>query len=466
MTNRTLLALACFVAVQATWGHAASTPEQNNDSRYQLARFKADVTVPLNHRCMGILPNKTRKIVDGLEAIGFVLIGTDQPLVYVAVDWCEIRNGAYDQWRDALAAAAGTTRERVLVSSLHQHDAPVTDADAAKLLTEVGLKNELYDEEFHAKTVQQVAAALKESLSKATPVTHLGTGKAEVEKVASNRRVILDDGRVTFGRGSRSGADTFHSQAPVGEIDPVLRTLSFWNGDTPLLALHAYATHPMSFYGQGEVTSDFVGLARKAMQQEFPEVMQMYASGCSGDVTAGKFNDGSPQARVDLTNRIHEAMRAAWKNTVRNPLQKVTFRNAQLNLSYYEHADLKPLHLQDILNDPDRRTEDRILAAMGLASSQRVQSGQQIDFPCIDFGVAQLVLFPGESFVGYQLMAQEMRPDSFVVSIGYGECWPGYVPTNAAFADHFYDVWLWVGPGSENQMRKAMREVLIPNNDN
>ena len=24
-------------------------------------------------------------------------------IVVVAVDWCEIRNGAYDQWRDALA---------------------------------------------------------------------------------------------------------------------------------------------------------------------------------------------------------------------------------------------------------------------------------------------------------------------------------------------------------------------------
>jgi len=28
----------------------------------------------------------------------------------------------------------------------------------------------------------------------------------------------------------------------------------------PVLALHAYATHPMSYYGRGEVTSDFVGL--------------------------------------------------------------------------------------------------------------------------------------------------------------------------------------------------------------
>ena len=49
--------------------------------------------------------------------------------------------------------------------------------------------------------------------------------------------------------------------------------------------------------------------------------------------------------------------------------------------------------------------------------------GQAIDMPCLDLGPAQIVLQPGEAFVGYQLMAQQIRPKSFVMSIGYGECW-------------------------------------------
>ena len=44
----------------------------------------------------------------------------------------------------------------------------------------------------------------------------------------------------------------------------MLKTVSFWNGDAKLAALHYYATHPMSYYGDGLVTSDFVGLARAA----------------------------------------------------------------------------------------------------------------------------------------------------------------------------------------------------------
>ncbi len=98
---------------------------------------------------------------------------------------------------------------------------------------------------------------------------------------------------------------------------------------------------------------------------------------------------------------------------------------------------------------------------MSLSSRYRVNEGHAIDFPCIDFGPAQLVLFPGEAFVGYQLMAQKMRPESFVMSLGYGECWPGYIPTKNAFDDKFEDKWLWVPPGCEARIKTALKKVLV-----
>lgn len=428
----------------------------------KLAMFDADVTIPLGHRCMGVLPQKSVRVLDPLDAHGFVLLNDDQPVVFVAVDWCEIRNRAYDRWRDVLAEAAGTTREHVLVSSLHQHDAPVTDAGAAALLRNVQLPNELYDEDFHEQAVQRVAAALRASLQNPQPVTHVGTGQAMVKDIASNRRVVHADGSVHFDRGSRSGGDAFHSQAPEGLIDPWVKTLSFWNENQPLLALSVYATHPMSSYGRGEISADFVGLARRARQQDLPNVKQIYASGCSGDITAGKFNDGSAASREGLIQRLRAGMATAWEQTKRTPISDMQFRVAKLELPYYDHAELTQEHLEKVLNDPAQRTEDRILAAMGLSSRQRVSAGKPIDVPCIELGPARLVLLPGESFVGYQLMAQSLAPDAFVVTVGYGECWPGYIPTNAAFADHFHDKWLWVGPGSEEPMHRALQSLLAP----
>ncbi len=431
-------------------------------AEYQIAPFAADVTIPLGHRCMGVLPTKSQRIDDPLECRGFVLLGVGQPVVLAAVDWCEIRNGAYDQWRDALAAAAETSRDRVLVCSLHQHDAPVTDQGAQELLDAVGLKGELYDVAFQAECLQRLAAAIKKSLATPQRVTHVGIGQAPVERVASNRRVVQADGRVSFGRGSRSGGEAFHRDAPDGEIDPQLKTLSFWDGETPRLALHVYATHPMSYYGQGGVTSDFVGLARRLRQQDDARVFQIYASGASGDVTAGKHNDGSPAMRPVLAQRLHQAMRQAWQTTRRVPLSESHFRSTPLDLPYIASAKHSSETLQQTLSDTNAKVTDRILAAMSLSSRRRVEAGQKIDLPCLDLGAAQLVLLPGESFVGYQLLAQQMRPDSFVVTLGYGECWPGYIPTNAAFADNFQDVWLWVAPGSEARLREAMHKVLQP----
>ncbi len=95
----------------------------------RLATFAADVTVPLDHGMMGGAW-KSRSIADPLEARGFVLTGDGPPVVFVSVDWCEIRNQAYRRWQEALAAAAGTRPDHVLVSTIHQHDAPVADLAA------------------------------------------------------------------------------------------------------------------------------------------------------------------------------------------------------------------------------------------------------------------------------------------------------------------------------------------------
>ncbi|HUG17470.1 MAG TPA: hypothetical protein VMM56_00735 [Planctomycetaceae bacterium] len=431
-----------------------------SDTPFRLATFEADVTIPLGHRCMGILPTKSKAVLDPLEARGFVLLSDQKPVVLVAVDWCEIRNGAYDEWRDALAKAAGTTRERVLVSSLHQHDAPVTDREAQRLLDSVGMEHELYDPAFQAECLKHLSDALKASLPEARPVTHLGIGQTKVEGIASSRRVVLEDGTISWGRYSASGGDGFHKNAPDGPIDPFLKTITFFQNEEPLLMLHAYATHPMSFYGRGDVSSDFVGLARRRMQREHPRAFQIYVSGCSGDVTAGKYNDGTPAARELLTQRLFESMEKSWQATTKLPLTSLAFRNDSFDLPFHEGEEFRREHLERTLKNDQAKEGDRILAAMSLSSLDRKARGQKIDMPCLDLGPAQIVLFPGEAFVGYQLIAQEMRPDSFVMGIGYGECWPGYVPTKAAFDDNFNHDWRWAGRGSETIIRKSLEEVL------
>src|SRR5258708_2653851 len=92
---------------------------------FQVTTFSTEVTVPLGHALMGGGVAPAKKIVDPLFAHGIVLLGSDKPIVIVSVDWCEIRNDAFERWRTLLAEAVKTAPRRVLVSCIHQHDAPV-----------------------------------------------------------------------------------------------------------------------------------------------------------------------------------------------------------------------------------------------------------------------------------------------------------------------------------------------------
>ena len=303
-TRREALAAAVAIAVgsQAPLVGAAKPP------KLTLATFMTEITPPLGHPLMGGGIAPAKEIVDPLFAHGFVLLGLDKPVAFVALDWCEIRNGAYDLCRDKIATAIGTHAPRIMVCALHQHDAPIVDPEAQQLLEKHKASGSICDVPFLEKTVDRIAVAAKESLRNTNPITHIGTGEARVEKVSSNRRCIDANGKVQYNRMSAT-RDAKIRDADEGTIDPFLKTFSFWNDDTPLLALSAYATHPMSYYGKGGVSADFVGMARKRRQADTPKVFQMYASGCSGNVTAGKYNDGDPGNRVVLADRMHAAMK-------------------------------------------------------------------------------------------------------------------------------------------------------------
>ena len=244
-------------------------------------------------------------------------------------------------------------------------------------------------------------------------------------------------------------------------IDPWLKTLSFWNGDTPLAAVSFYAVHPMSHYGAGEVSADFPGLARRMRQGELPGVKQIYASGCSGNIVAGKYNNGARENRAVLANRLHTAMTAAWRDTQRHPVSHFGFHVTPLRPEPRTGPGFSIAELESQLT-PATKPFQQCLAAMGLSWRQRVTAGRPIEIPVIDFGAAELLLLPGESYVEFQLAAQRARPDSFVCVAGYGDGATGYIPTEKHFAEHDTNLadWCWVAPGSEVKLLEAIRTAL------
>ena len=447
-----------FASIFAGLSLATSLPA----AEFTIATFTVDVTVPKNHGMMGGYW-KSKSVADPLFAKGVALFGGERPVVFVSVDWCEIRNEAFDAWRDALAKAAGTTRERVLVSSIHQHDAPIADLAAQRLLEERGLEGSICDLKFHETAVKNVATALREEMRNRQRVTHIGLGQAKVKELASNRRYLLPDGKPAFNRGSASGRNVLAREAPEGTIDPWLKTLTFWDGDRPVAALSGYATHPMSYYRTGAVSADFPGDARTMRQRETPDCLQIYFSGASGNVTAGKYNDGSRTNRAVLARKLYDGMVGAWKATKRQPMERIEFRNTKVRLEPRNHEGFTMTDYEKTLQK-GKNHWDQCRDAMGMSWRRRTDAGHKIDVPVIDFGPAQLLLLPGEIYVEYQLAAQRMAPDSFVMVAGYGESAPGYIPTEKHWDEkdtNLHD-WCWVHPGAEQPLLEAMQRVLKP----
>lgn len=435
--------------------------------RYLVATFEADITIPIGHACMGGGVADAKEIVDPLWAKGFVLwseAGTGgqdamKPIVVAALDWCQCNNDSYDRWREALAQAASTTPRHVMLATVHQHDAPICDLTAQRLLGAQGLAGWNCDPVFHEKAVRRVADALQASLGKARPVTHFGVGQAKIEQLASNRRVVRPDGKVCWDRGSSSG-DLYRQ--PEGEIDPWIKTISLWDGDRPVLAWSCYAVHPMSHYGRGGVSADFPGLARQRRQQDDPSVFQIYFTGCAGDTTVGKYNSAPRANRAVFADRLYRGMLAAWQATERKPIESIVYRFAELRLPPRDTGIFTVAEMNRILANGKATRWERISAALGLSWRQRVAADRPIDVPCLDFngGRVQFAIMPAETFVGYQLAAQQMRPRSFVIVAGFGDGAPGYIPTDACCRDGYDDIYCWVAPNCGQAMLDALGKAL------
>jgi hypothetical protein len=214
----------------------------------------------------------------------------------------------------------------------------------------------------------------------------------------------------------------------------------------------------MSYYGDGRVTADFCGLARQKRQDEEPKIFQVYLTGCAGNVTAGKYNDGSKANRPVLRDRIHSAMRAAWKATQRHPLTNWEWHVEPITLLPRREQSFGTEESRKVLQNDKAGKAQRGNAAFQLAWLARLD--RPIELTCLDLGRALVLNLPGEPFIEYQLKAQEMRKDVFVCVASYGDGGPGYIPTDHAYLEGGYEPTVALARPSEKPLTEAISKVL------
>jgi len=403
-----------------------------------------------------------------LRCKGIVLLGAGQPIVLCAVDWCGIGDESNDAFRRAIAKAAGTIPERVAIHTLHQHDAPMVDFTAEKIVIDLGLQPQGLDGSFARQVMLRLETAVQKSLEHIQPVTHIGLGEAQVYKVASNRSIFGQDGKVRATRWTACTDSALRAE-PEGLIDPIVSLVSFWNADKPIAVLSYYATHPQSYWGTFVANPDIPGIARFFRQMAIPSALHIHFDGAGGNIGAGKYNDGAHENRLILAERLADGMKRAWEATRREPItaNAVAWTIVPVALppaKYLEKMQARLKAAKDTLLPTEHRPSIINDDAQRLAWLKQCQAGKQIDLTCLTLGRARLLHLPGELFVEYQLAAKAERPDLFVAMAAYGDYGPGYIGTAAAYGKGGYEVTEYassnVAPEVEGVLMSAIRKLL------
>lgn len=424
-TLRSLLAALLLAAVTPLLALA--------DEPLWIGLFDVDVSPPVGSP---LAYDTTIGVQDPLSCRGLVLLGKGEPIVLVAVDWIGIGNGSHRLFREMIAKSVGTTPDRVALHTLHQHDAPWADYLAHELFAQHEVGGYLpFDSVFAREAFTRVAEAAGKAKENTQPITHVGVATAKVEKVASNRRILDENGKVKHVRYTATRDPNIRAY-PEGLIDPLLRMIALYNGDKPVAVLTYYATHPQSYYRTGKANPDFPGMARNA-REKTTGVPHIHFNGAGGNLGAGKYNDGSTENRQILANRVADAMTRAWEALEKSPLAPadVGWKTVPVKLPPGKHL----FEAEAKLKDKDAPPLQRLTAATQVAFLRRYLAGETFDLGCLTLGKTRVLHLPGELFVEYQLAAQQLRPDLFVATAAYGDYSPAYIGTAVAYTQGGYE---------------------------
>ncbi len=404
----------------------------------RLASFRIDVTPPLGHSLCGGWIQSVVGVDDPLEAIGVVLLGAGAPIVLCAVDWTGILNSAHLRWRQALADAVGTTADRVAVHSVHQHNAPFACLDTQRIVAAHAGLPHVVDPEFFEQCLSRARRAAADALPRARRVTHVAGTSTRVDKVASNRRISRNAAnQVIAMRGSATRDEALRAM-PEGLIDPDAKTIAFYDGDAADRRPALLRDAPDELLRRRSREQRLRRPGAQAAAGGRPRMHARVLHGCAGNVTAGKYNDGSKPMREVLTTRLHDALAAGLGTLRPEPITQVSWRSADL-LPLANPTSMPRTIVRQIANTAET-VVNRNRPAYQLAWIRRVESRMPIVISALRLNHLGILHLPAESFVEYQLAAQKMFPARLIATAAYGDGGPWYIPTADEYDCGGYEV--------------------------
>ena len=387
----------------------------------KIVTFKVDVTPPVGEP-LAYDPNE--KVETPIYVGGIVIDDGTTRVVWVSCDYIYICGESYVRWLEMIAQQAGTIRENVFLHSVHQHDSIRWAPEYNPKLGESGPLN--VSPEYCEKSFNDVSGAIAKAVNGSwQSVGKLLTAETRIGDLAANRRLLDEDGK--FAHTRFSGKNPPALQAfPVGKIDPMLRTVCFENIEgRRIVALHFYASHPMAAYRRKMVSTDVPGRAlRHVTENDDSVVSNLYFTGCSGDVTFGKYNPGGADGIELLGKRLGNGMLQNLRRLEEQPMGSLEVKRVVLDVPF--NPSMLPASAYSGEHAMERRYLLETLDRWRKSTVARMSLGPKVHFLSFELS---------EVFVDYQLFAQSLIPEHFLATAAYGNGVYWYIPTAAAFKE-------------------------------
>jgi len=376
----------------------------------QVGHARRDITPPVGTWMAGYAARKEpcRAIHDPLEVNVVALSDGDTRIVMAAFDLCSLDLESVSSVKKEVLASAGIGPQQVMTNTSHTHAGPVVRCR----------RPEQFDADYFRGVLSSAAEAAAEAVEDLSPA-RLSVGAAPLD-IGCNRRERVPEGEIILG---------------VNREGPRLAEVTVWRftrADASDVVLFSTPIHGTTVGPDNlEISAEWMGEARRRIEERLPEVRAVFLQGCSGN--QNPYRDERTFERVARHGRtaaeaVCDALSGAL-DVASLPLKNVA-RVLQLPLDG-GGSDPCPLH--------GVRVGDAVLVGLG-----------------------------GEAFVEYALFTREKSAAQSTLVLGYTDGTVGYLPTAAAYAEGGYEpnAFKWMpgkkpwDPGLEAMLKEEIVRLL------
>jgi hypothetical protein len=204
------------------------------------------------------------------------------------------------------------------------------------------------------------------------------------------------------------------------------------------------------------------GMARERLEAE-TGVFQIYFNGCGGNITLGKYNNRTPAARDVLAERLYQTMVNAKNNETREDVNALKMVSKELKLETRKEEEFSEAYCKDVLmGKRENKYQSPWMAANALVIRERVKNNIGVDISALAIGRALIFSFPGESFIQYQLKAQQFAclKGFFPFVAAYGDTQMWYICDENAFSEGGYEIDQSHAAPMEKRYLKTIEDVV------